>query len=95
MLRRGQVAFFAVELVIFKGEQRKFRAFLVAIICFFEDQHIFSLRRRGRPHDPLDLRLRHAVRDLVVVTQGQLRTRECVSIAAWCEREQETAEQCE
>ena len=84
----GEIAVFAVEFVILKGEKRKLWTIFVAIGRFFENQHVLSLGGGGRTHDSLHLRLRHAVGDLVIIGQGQLRTGEHVAIAAWCQREE-------
>ena len=68
----GEVALFAVELVVLKGEKCEFGTVFVAIGRFFEDQHILCLDSGGRAHDPLHLRLRHAICDLVIVGQCHL-----------------------
>jgi hypothetical protein len=70
----GEIAFFAVKLVVFKGEKSEFRSIFIAIGRFFEDYHVLSLDAGRRTHNPLHLRLRHAIGDLVVIGQGQLRT---------------------
>jgi hypothetical protein len=82
ILRRSEIALFAVELVVLKGKKCEFGAVFVPIGRFFEDQHVLGLDSRRRAHDPFDLRLRHAGGDLFVIGQGQLRAREWVSIAA-------------
>ena len=71
-LSGGEVALFAVELVVLKGEKCEFGTVFVATGRFFEDQHILCLDSGGRAHDPLDLRLRHAICDLVIVGQCHL-----------------------
>jgi hypothetical protein len=87
-LLRCEIAVFAVEFVILKREEREFGALFIAIRRFFENQHVLSLGGGGRTHDSLHLRLRHAVGDLVIIGQGQLRTGEHVAIAPWCQREE-------
>ena len=92
-LRRGEIPLFGGKLVILKSEKRKLGTIFVAKGRFFENQQILNLACSRRTHDPLHLRLRHAVGDLVVIGQGQLRTGERVAIAAWCQREQCATEQ--
>ena len=89
----GEVALFALELVVLKSEKCEFGAVFVTIGRFFEDQHILGLDSRRRTHDSLDLRFRHAGGDLFVIGQGQLRTSQYVSIAARRQGEQRAAKQ--
>jgi hypothetical protein len=89
----GEVALFALELVVLKSEKCEFGAVFVPIGRFFEDQHILGLDSRRRAHDSLDLRFRHAGGDLFVIGQGQLRTSQYVSIAARRQGEQRAAKQ--
>ena len=89
----GEVALFALELVVLKSEKCEFGAVFVPIGRFFEDQHILGLDSRRRAHDSLDLRFRHAGGDLFVIGQAQLRTSQYVSIAARRQAEQRAAKQ--
>jgi hypothetical protein len=70
----GEIAFFAVELVVLEGEESELRSFFIAISRSFEDNHVLGLGAGRRAHDPFHLRLGHAVRDLIVVSSRQLRT---------------------
>ena len=89
----GEVAIFAVELVVLKSEKCEFGAVFVTIGRFFEDQHILGLDSRRRTHDSLDLRFRHAGCDLFVIGRGELRTTQYVSIATRRQGEQRAAKQ--
>ena len=70
----GEIAFFAVELVVLEGEESELRSLFIAISRSFEDNHVLGLGAGRRAHDPFHLRLGHAVRDLIVVSSRQLRT---------------------
>jgi hypothetical protein len=70
----GEIAFFAVELVVLKSEESELRSLFIAISRSFEDNHVLGLGAGRRAHDPFHLRLGHAVRDLIVVSSRQLRT---------------------
>ena len=89
----GEIALFAVELVVLKGEKCELGAVFVSIGRFFEDQHILVLDGGRWSHDPFNLCLRHAVGDLVIIGESQLRAGECVSVAARRKGEQRGAEQ--
>ena len=70
----GEIALFALELVVFEGEESELRSLFIAISRPFEDNHVLGINPGRRPHDPFHLRLGHAVRDLIVVSSRQLRT---------------------
>jgi len=64
----GEIAFFAVELVVFENEESELRSVFISISRSFEDNHVLGFGTGRRPHDPFHLRLGHTVRDLIVVS---------------------------
>src|SRR5882762_4156501 len=71
-----QICVFAVYFIILKGDDGELLAVFVAINCFFVDEHVLRLHGSGRTENAFDLCLGHAGRDLVVVIQSELRTRQ-------------------
>jgi hypothetical protein len=64
----GEIALFALELVVFEGEESELRSLFIAISRPFEDNHVLGINPGRRPHDPFHLRLGHPGRDLIVVS---------------------------
>jgi hypothetical protein len=81
-LWRSEISFFAVELVILKGEKCEFRAAFVPIALFLKTSISLVSKVVGGPMIRLDLGLRHAGDNLLVIGEVQLRTGKRVSIAA-------------
>ena len=53
----GEIAFFAVELVVLEGDESELSSLFIAISRSFEDNHVLGLGAGGRAHDPFHLAL--------------------------------------